>query len=72
MKNVENMLMNMDFSRFSKVRDSLHDELMRKYDMRQSQVENNMTSILQLSDDDLDMVVAAGASAPRLFDKEQN
>lgn len=60
MKNIETALGNVDFSRFSKVRTSLKESLLNKYDATRS---NRQTvSILgdELSDDDLDMVVAAG------------
>ena len=42
-----------DFSKFSRVQDSLKEKLMEKYDEKQ-----------QLEDDELDMVAAAGRKWP--------
>lgn len=57
MKFIEDLLNSTDFSRFSKVQNSLKQDLMSKYDNM-----NTSISILdnELMDDELDMVAAAG------------
>lgn len=62
MKNVEMALENVDFSRFSKVRDSLKERLMNEYDTIRGNSQSISILCEELSDDELDMVVAAGAS----------
>lgn len=62
--NVEIKLEAMDFSRFSKVKDSLKARLMDRFEDRS--MNTGISSIItELSDDDLDMVVAAGTGMPK-------
>lgn len=62
----EMKLETMDFSRFSKVKDSLKARLMDRFEDRSM---NSISSIItELSDDDLDMVVAAGTGMPKKDD----
>lgn len=60
MKNIETALGNVDFSRFSKVRTSLKESLLNKYDATRGNSQSISILGNELSDDDLDMVVAAG------------
>ena len=63
----EMKLETMDFSRFSKVKDSLKARLMDRFE--DSSMNSGISSIItELSDDDLDMVVAAGTGMPKKDD----
>lgn len=65
--NVEIKLEAVDFSRFSKVKDSLKARLMDRFEDRS--MNTGISSIItELSDDDLDMVVAAGTGMPKKDD----